>query len=120
MSPEEKFFSKPFIVWLILNHRTEDALSLLAEQYKVTIPRIKVGLPKRHKRNVLACYQSRNVTISVFNSDILSNPFVVLHEFYHHLRTSVDRQHKGAEKNADRFASEFLDEYRLASAKGAR
>lgn len=51
----------------------------------------------------------------MLNSDFLGNPFVILHEFYHHLRSkSIDRQHKGTEKNADRFAAEFLKAYQLA------
>jgi Zn-dependent peptidase ImmA (M78 family) len=51
----------------------------------------------------------------VLNSDFLGNPFVILHEFYHHLRSkSVDRQHRGTEKNANRFAADFLIAYQLA------
>jgi hypothetical protein len=115
MSTEETRFNKPFIVWLILNQRTEEALSLLAQQYKVSVPRLKVGLPKKHKKNILGCYQSKNETISVFNGDILGNPFVILHEFYHHIRTSIDKEHKGTEKNANKFAAEFLKEYQAAS-----
>ncbi len=112
MFPKETHFSKPLIVWLILNQHTEEALSLLSEEYKVNVPKLKVGLPKGRKRNVLGCYQSKNETISVFNSEVFGNPFVVLHEFYHHLRSkSVDKQHKGTEQNADRFALDFLREY---------
>jgi len=117
MSPEETRFNKPFIVWLVLNQRTEEALTLLAQQYKVNVPHLKVGLPKGHKKNILGCYQSRNETISVFNSDVLGNPFVILHEFYHHLRSkSIEKKHKGTERNADKFAAEFLIEYQAASA----
>jgi Zn-dependent peptidase ImmA (M78 family) len=121
MSPEEIGFNKPFIVWLILNQRTEEALSLLAEHYGVNVPQVKVGLPKGHRKNVRGCYQSRNETIFVFNSDVLGNPFVVLHEFYHHLRSkSVDKQHKGTERNADKFAGEFLTEYQATGIHIAR
>ena len=113
MSSEETRFTKPFLVWLILNQRTEEALRLLAEQYGVNVPLLRVGLPKGRRKDVLGCYQSRNETIYVFNSDVLGNPFVVLHEFYHHLRSkSVDKQHRGTERNADKFASEFLEEYK--------
>ncbi len=115
MSLEKTNFSKAFIVSLILNHQTEQALDLLAREYGVNIPRFKVGLPKRHKKKALGVYQSRNETISVLNSDILGNPFVILHEFYHHLRSkAVDKLHRGTERNADMFATDFLTEYKAA------
>ena len=112
-SPEQEF--KPIIVWLILNKRTEEALTLLAKNYRVNTPKLKIGLPKRHKKNVFGCYTPRDETISVFNSDVMGNPFVILHEFYHHMRTSIDKKHKGTEKNADRFANEFIQEYKEAT-----
>ena len=106
---------KPLIVWLILNGKAEEALELLAKNYKVNVPKLKIGLPKGHRKNVFGCYTPRNATISVLNSDVLGNPFVILHEFYHHLRThSVDKQHKGTEKNANKFATEFLQAYEAA------
>ena len=107
---------KPAVVWLILNKQTEEALALLAKHYKVDTPNLKIGLPKGHKNNVYGTYSSKNQTISLLNSDMIGNPFVVLHEFYHHLRTkSVDKQHKGTERNADKFAIEFLREYEAAA-----
>ena len=102
---------KPLIVWLILNGQAEKALNLLAKNYKVATPKLKVGLPKGHKAKAFGCYTPKDATISVLNSDIIGNPFVILHEFYHHLRTSIDKQHKGTEKNADRFAREFIAAY---------
>jgi hypothetical protein len=52
-------------------------------------------------------------TISVLNSDTMGNPFVILHEFYHHMRTSVlDKKHRGTEKYANEFAREFIAAYR--------
>ncbi len=121
MSSEENRFNKPFVVWLILNQRSEEALTLLSKHYEVNVPSLKVGLPKGHRKNVSGCYQSRNETIFVFNGDVLGNPFVILHEFYHHLRSrSVDRQHKGTERNADKFATDFLMEYHAASTHVAR
>jgi hypothetical protein len=42
----------------------------------------------------------------------------VLHEFYHHLRSkAVDKQHRGTEKNADKFAIGFIIEYQTATQK---
>jgi len=107
---------KGHIVWLILNKRTEEALAFLAENYKVNTPKLRVGLPKKHRKNVFGCYTPKDETISVLNSDVIGNPFVILHEFYHHMRTSIDKKHKGTEKNADRFANEFIQEYRGAAA----
>jgi Zn-dependent peptidase ImmA (M78 family) len=103
---------KPKVVWLILNGKPEEALMLLAKNYNVVVPKLKVGLPKGRVTKAYGCYSPSNETISVLNSDVIQNPFVILHEFYHHLRTSIDKQHKGTEKNADRFALEFLASYR--------
>src|SRR4030067_1796242 len=108
----ESNIDKPKIVWLILNQDAEQALILLAKHYNVNVPKLKVGLPKGHRKNIGGCYTSKNQTISVLNSDALGNPFVILHEFYHHFRSkSVTQPHKGAETNADKFAAEFLKEY---------
>jgi hypothetical protein len=105
---------KPLIVWLILNGKAEKALELLAKNYKTSTPRLKVGLPKGRRATAFGCYTPKDATISVLNSDVLGNPFVILHEFYHHLRTSVDKKHKGTEKNADKFAIDFIKAYEAA------
>jgi hypothetical protein len=103
---------KSFIVSLILDGKPDDALQRLAEYYHVSVPRIKVGLPKGHRKNVLGCYTARDRTISVLNSDVLRDPIVVLHEFYHHLRIGLSRVHRGTEGNAMEFAKEFIIAYR--------
>lgn len=108
---------KPLVVWLILDGRPEEALALLAKNYKVNVPKLKVGLPKGHKMKAFGCYTSKNETISVLNSDVIANPIVILHEFYHHLRSkAVDKIHRGTEKNADKFAMEFIEAYKALSA----
>jgi hypothetical protein len=100
------------VVWLILNGKTRDAIEMLAKHYQIEIPKIKVGLPKKHKTKACGCYDPQNQTITLLNSDMLVNPFVVLHEFYHHLRCKgVDRMHRGTEGNADRFALDFIKSY---------
>jgi hypothetical protein len=105
---------KPYIVALILGGKTEKALELLAEEYHVTVPSLKVGLPKKHKTTAYGCYSAKNQTITVLNSDVLFNPFVILHEFYHHLRSkAVDRMHRGTEGNADKFAIDFITQFQL-------
>jgi Zn-dependent peptidase ImmA (M78 family) len=109
---------KPIVVWLILSGKTEEALELLAKNYGVNVPRLKVGLPKGHKIKALGCYTAKNETILVQNSDLLANPFVILHEFYHHLRSkAVDKMHRGTEGNADKFALDFLRAYQEAAGR---
>ena len=103
---------KASVVRLILDGRAEEALKLLAKHYTVTVPKIKVGLPKHHKRQALGCYAIKNETISVFNSELLKEPSIVLHEFYHHLRTSVDKKHRGSEKHAAKFVKDFIQAYK--------
>ena len=111
---------KPAIVYLILTKQTEQALELLAKNFHVEIPKLKVGLPKGHTRNSYGTYNAANKTICVLDSEIFGNPFVILHEFYHHLRSkSVDKQHKGTEKNADKFALEFIKAYQEAATKAS-
>ena len=109
---------KAFIVHLVLDSKVEQALELLSKEFKVTVPKIQVGLPRSHG-SVRGCYTSRNQTICVLNGDVLKDPFVILHEFYHHLRTSsVDKKHRGTEKYANVFAKEFIAAYRsLGSSK---
>jgi Zn-dependent peptidase ImmA (M78 family) len=110
---------KSHVVALILNGTPEEALKLLAENYRVKVPILKVGLPKKYKRKAYGCYTAKTQIISVFNSDILLNPFVILHEFYHHLRSkAVDQIHRGTEGNADKFAAEFLLAYQTAVLSG--
>jgi hypothetical protein len=102
---------KSTVVLLILNGKPEEALSLLAKQYNVRTPKLKVGLPKGHKTVAYGCYTSKTETISVLNSDLLNNPFIILHEFYHHLRSrNVEKIHKGTEKYANKFALDFINQ----------
>ncbi|MGA3192596.1 MAG: hypothetical protein ABSD73_08830 [Candidatus Bathyarchaeia archaeon] len=104
------------VVRLILNGKAEEALGQLAEQYNTDLPRIRVGLPSRHRKNTLGCYTAKNQIISVLNSDMLKEPAVILHEFYHHLRTSIDKKHRGTEKYAGEFAKEFIEAYMSSNA----
>jgi hypothetical protein len=108
---------KPLIVQLILEGKTEDAIAMLSNNYGVRTPKLTVGLPKGHKIKAYGCYTAKTETIAVLNSDVLANPFVILHEFYHHLRSKgVDKFHRGTEKNADKFALEFIQAFKLAKA----
>jgi hypothetical protein len=112
---EQEF--KASVVWLILNGKPEKALELLAEHYRVEVPTLKVGLPKGRKKKTLGCYNAKKKTILVLNSDTLKEPFIILHEFYHHLRTALDAKHKGTEKYADEFSKEFIQAYKSMATK---
>jgi hypothetical protein len=107
------------VVWLIANGNAEKALEMLAKHYGVAVPRLKVGLPKGRKRNSVGTYDAKSRTIAVLDSDMLKHPQVILHEFYHHLRTNVRQQHKGTEKGADVFAKDYIQAYNAtANASG--
>ena len=98
------------VVYLILSKDTEEALEMLSSHYRVVKPKLRVGMPKRHSKNP-ACYVGKNRTIHVSRREILWNPHVILHEFYHHLRRETDAQ-GGIEKYADKFAENYLEAYR--------
>ena len=100
-----------------MNGKVEKALELLAKRYSVNVPEIKVGLPKGRKKKALGCYNAKKGTIFVSNSDTLKEPFIILHEFYHHLRTALDTKHRGTEKYADEFAKEFIQTYKSMATK---
>lgn len=117
MSEADGMF-KAGIVRLILMHDAEKALASLAEHYGVDTPALTVGIPKGHV-TVAGCYVLAKETIYVANSEGLTNPFLILHEFYHHLR-SVSGRHLGTEKYADRFAREYIEEYKRRGAQLGR
>jgi Zn-dependent peptidase ImmA (M78 family) len=97
-------------VHLILSKKPEEALERLGEYYNVEVPKVKIGMPKGHLKS-RGCYVTGKKTIYFSHRDALYSPYVVLHEFYHHLRTR-DRKHKGTEKLADAFAKGFLEAYK--------
>ena len=103
------------IVYLILSKDTEEALEQLSQHYDVVEPKLRVGMPKRHSKNP-ACYVAKRRTIYVAQREILWNPQVILHEFYHHLRRETDAQ-GGIEKYADKFAKNFIEAYGKTTSK---
>ena len=103
--------TKAKIVHMILNRKTEEALQNLSEFYNVTVPKIVVGTIKGKRRTVYAVYVQKESRIHVINSDIFYNPFIVLHEFYHHIRTRAG-VHRGSEKHANMYAQSFVDSYK--------
>ena len=103
--------TKAKVVHLILNKKTEDALQSLSKLYRISPPEITVGTIKGKRRTVFAVYVQKESKIYCINSDIFYNPFIVLHEFYHHIRTKGGI-HKGSEKYANTYARDFIDSYK--------
>lgn len=102
--------TKAKIVYMILNKGTEEALQHLSKLYKIVTPQIVVGTVKGKRKTVYAVYVQKESKIYATNSDIFYDPFVVLHEFYHHIRTRGGI-HRGSEKNANMYAKSFIDAY---------
>lgn len=98
------------IVQKILDKDTEQALSDLSDLSKICPPEIVVGTIKGKRKTVYAVYVQNENRIYAMNSEIFYNPFVILHEFYHHLR-SRGGVHRGSEKNANLYAKRFIDAY---------
>jgi hypothetical protein len=90
--------------------KTEEALQNLSKFYKITPPEITVGTIKGKRRTIYAVYVQRESKIYCINSDVFYNPFIVLHEFYHHTwkKSGI---HKGSEKHANIYAKSFIDSY---------
>jgi hypothetical protein len=102
--------TKTKIVHMILNKKTEEALQHLSTFYNVTPPEIVVGTIKGKRKTVYAVYVQKESKIYATNSDVFYNPFIVLHEYYHHIRTKGG-VHRGSEKNANLYAKTFIDAY---------
>lgn len=98
------------IVFMILNKRTEEALETLSMFYNTTPPQVVVGTIKGKRKTVYAVYVQKEGKIYATNSDIFYNPFIMLHEFYHHIRTKAG-VHRGAERNANMYAKSFIEAY---------
>lgn len=104
---------KARIVHLILSKNTGEALQVLSNFYHRKPPELVVGTVKGKRRTAYAVYVAREQKIYAMNSDIMYNPFIVLHEFYHHLR-SRSGVHRGTERHANLYAKGFIDSYRRA------
>jgi hypothetical protein len=102
---------KARVVHLIVSGRTEEAIEVVCRKFKVRPPSLRIGLPKGHKK-ALAVYTVESNTIQFADKDQFFDPFVVLHETYHCVR-SISGRHRGTEKNADRFALSYIQEYNI-------
>jgi len=111
---------KAAVVALILDSKTEEAISLLSHWYKVSEPKLGVGVFEGRSKGVAAVYSQNTKKILAAKREYLYDPFVMIHEFYHHLR-STSGKHRGTEKQADRFALDFIASYnKVASGLGRR
>jgi predicted metallopeptidase len=105
---EEMF--KVYIVHLILSKETEKAVELVCKKNRVSSPSLRIGgVPKGHKK-ALGVYSVASNSVAFRDQDQFFNPFVVLHELYHCVR-SKSGAHRGTEKNADKFAISFIESY---------
>ena len=95
------------IVTMIRDEKNPDAaLDELSRHYRVEKPSLRMGLPKG-ENTALGCYNSRDMTIYISTQEYLYDPYIIIHEFYHHLR-SVTGKHRGTERHARDFALGFL------------
>ena len=102
---------KASVVALILDSKPEEAIGVLCRWYRVQEPRLGVGVFEGRTKGVAAVYSVRRREILAARREYLYDPFVIVHEFYHHLRSSGGR-HRGTEKQADKFALDFIAAYR--------
>lgn len=101
---------KAQIVHLILSKQTEVAVDFVSKKFKVRTPKLGIG-PTKGKKVALAVYSVQANSILFSDQEYYFDPFVVLHEMYHCIR-SASGSHRGTEKNADRFALDYIEAFR--------
>jgi len=106
---------KVLVVALILDSKTEEAIQVLSKWYRVSVPKLGIGVVEGKTKGVAAVYSQKRKEILAARREFMYDPFVMIHEFYHHLR-SVSGHHRGTEKQADRFALDFIDVFRRLAA----
>jgi hypothetical protein len=111
--------TKRDVVALILDSRPEEAIEVLSRWYRVRTPKLRVGVVEGRTKGVAAVYTRRTRTILAARREFLYDPFVIIHEFYHHLR-STGGKHRGTEKQADRYALDFLWAYSRLRSQAAQ
>jgi len=114
---ENEFHAR--VVGYILDGKPEHAVRLLSKYYGVSEPELRVGTVKGH-RKVLGCYVAKEKRIYLSTSQLLTDPFVILHEFYHHLRTSHIAKNRQVDKRADLFALNFIRNLKHSNATSTR
>ncbi len=103
---DEREFQERIVHLISLEKKPEQAIQALSQRYRVEKPDLRIGLPKGEKK-ALGCYVNRDKTIYISNQEYLYDPYVIIHEFYHHLR-NVSGKHRGTERHAKDFALAFL------------
>ena len=99
-----------------MDSNPEKAMEMLCDRYGVPLPKLGVGVFTGRSKGVRAVYSGSRKEIRAAKREYLYDPFVIIHEFYHHLR-SVGGEHKGTEKNADKFALDFIGSYNKVTTK---
>jgi hypothetical protein len=107
--------TKAAVVALILDSRPEEAIEALSRWYRVSPPKLGIGVVEGRTKGVAAVYSMRRKEIFAANREYMYDPFVMIHEFYHHLRSTGGR-HRGTERQADEFALEFIAAYKRVAA----
>ncbi len=103
---DEANFQGMIVRLIAIERKPEEALNALCAHYRVERPALRIGLPKAEKK-ALGCYVHRERTIYISSEEYLFDPYVLIHEFYHHLR-HVGGKHRGTERHARDFALSFL------------
>ena len=111
--PEGEESMKAYVVFLVLDQRPEKAIEEMCKWYKVSKPKLGVGVVEGRTKGVAAVYSRGRREILAAKREFLYDPFVIVHEFYHHLRY-VGAKHRGTERQADAFAMGFIAAYRKA------
>jgi len=108
---------KATVVALILDFRPEEAIQLLSKWHKVRPPKLGVGVFEGRTKGVAAVYSAGRREILAAKREYLYEPFVIVHEFYHHLRSSGGK-HRGTERQADLFASDYIAAFKRIQETG--
>ncbi|HUI86229.1 MAG TPA: hypothetical protein VLY21_03650 [Nitrososphaerales archaeon] len=108
-SPTEVRF-RALVVAKILDMKPEEAIEMLSKHYRIQRPRIGIGVLEGRTKTVRAVYSQGRKEILVAKMEYFYDPFVLIHEFYHHLR-SVSGKHRGTERQANEFAIDFIMAY---------
>ncbi|OLD13669.1 MAG: hypothetical protein AUI50_02520 [Crenarchaeota archaeon 13_1_40CM_2_52_14] len=103
---QEAEFQRTIVRLIAMERKPEEALDALCSHYRVERPALRIGLPRGEKK-ALGCYVHRERTIYISSEEYLFDPYVLIHEFYHHLR-HVGGKHRGTERHARDFALSFL------------
>lgn len=101
---------KAQVVSLILSKKTEEAILSMSKVYHVDVPKLSVGHVKG-KKKAAGVYVPTANTIFVSNGEKLWDPFIILHEFFHHIKKR-DKMQIRNERLADAFAHDYINAFK--------